>query len=120
MVMVLDPGHITPPNGHDMAWVTEFVLDTYSPSDLQILIYRDDALWQTLSVPVTANVRKPYRIQPPRNTKGYRLRAVVKTTAADAAGSVGFEPYSFRARFRGTGALTDLFVAGGDTEEPAA
>lgn len=108
MVMVLDTGYVVPPNGADMAWVTELLLDCQSPSDLQIEVYKDDTLFDTIDVAVTPNKRTTYRKSTARGTKARRLRFVVKTTASAAAGSVGFEAYSLKARFRGTGNLTEL------------
>ena len=66
-------------------------------------MYLDDRLWTTETVTVTANVRTVYRVPLPRGTKSRRPRIVVKTTAADGAGEIGFDPYMVRVRTRNSG-----------------
>ena len=108
MTMVADPGCIIPAAGGDMAWITEVLIDCISSSDLQLVIYKDDVAQSSITVTVTPGKRTTYRVSVPRGTKARRLRPVILTSAAAAAGSVGFELYRLRVRHRGTGNLTDL------------
>lgn len=99
----LDTGYFVADDPADVVWVQEVELDVNSPSSLEVLLYLDDRLYTTQTVTVTANVRKVYRVPMPRGAKSYRPRIVVRTTAADGAGEVGFDPYFVRVRTRGTG-----------------
>jgi len=103
MTMAVDPGYIVPGNPGDFAWLEEVELDCISPSDLQMLVYRDDVLYTTLGVVVTPDVRTVYRIPVPRETKARRLRLLFQTTAANAESDVGFECYGIRTRLRSSG-----------------
>ena len=78
-------------------------MDANSPSDLEVLIYLDDRLFTTEAVSVTANVRTVYRVPVPRGTKSRRPRVVVRTSAADGAGEIGFDPYFVRVKTRSSG-----------------
>jgi hypothetical protein len=78
-------------------------IDANSPSDLVLQTYLDDRLWDSQDVPVSANVRTVYRVSLPRGAKSRRPRLVVKTSAADGAGEIGFDPYFVRVRTRNTG-----------------
>jgi hypothetical protein len=102
----LDTGYLSAEDPGDLVWLQEIELDVNSPSDLAVLIYLDDTLISTESVSVTANVRTVYRVPVPRGTKSRRPRIVVKTTASDAAGEIGFDPYFVRVRTRNTGNQT--------------
>ena len=99
----LDTGYLVADEPGDVVWLQEVEIDANSPSDLQVLAYLDDRLFTTESVTVTANVRSVYRVPLPRGTKSRRPRLVVKTTAADGAGEVGFDPYFVRVRTRNSG-----------------
>jgi len=99
----LDTGYILPNNPHDVAWLQEVELDANSPSDLTMMLYIDDTLYDTQTVTVTPNVRTMYRIPLPRGSKGRRPRLVFKTTASDGAGEIGFDPYMVRVRARNSG-----------------
>jgi hypothetical protein len=113
-VMVLDTGHIVPPNGGDVAWITEVEIDTYSPADLQMLTYKGSTLFDTATIPVTANIRDVYRLTTVRDSKGRRLRLVFLTTNSNGASNPGFEPYGIRVRHKGAGNLTELPIGAGD------
>jgi len=112
-VMVYDTGHIIAPR-QDLAWINEVEIDVESPADLEMEIWKNGSLWQTLDVPVTANIRDVYTIVCPRQTKGRRLRLVFKTTNSNGEGNVGFEPYGIAVRFRGSGNFTELPLTQGD------
>lgn len=101
--MVVDTGYILPPGDGDITWISEAEIDANSPSDLSLLTYKDDVLYDTQTISVTPNVRTVYRTELPRGTKSKRPRLVVKTTAANGEGSVGFECYFVRVRHRGSG-----------------
>lgn len=112
-VMALDLGYIIPKGG-DLAWLTEAEIDCITRADLSLLIYKDDTLFRTLSVPITATGRTVTRVPLPKNTKSRRLRLVWKTTNDAGEDDPGFEPYGFRVRHRGSGNMTDLPFATGD------
>jgi len=100
----LDTGYLSAEDPGDVVWLQEIEIDANSPSDLSVLIYLDDTQFgDPLDVPVTANVRTVYRVPVPRGAKSRRPRIVVKTTAADAAGEIGFDPYFVRVRTRNSG-----------------
>lgn len=99
----LDTGYLSGDDPSDIIWLQEIEIDANSPSNLQALVYLDDRLWTTETVTVTANVRTVYRVPLPRGTKSRRPRIVVKTTAADGAGEIGFDPYMVRVRTRNSG-----------------
>lgn len=99
----LDTGYLIADEPGDLIWLQEVEIDANSPSDLSLLLYLDDTLYTTESVSVTANVRTVYRVPLPRGSKSRRPRLVVKTTAADAAGEIGFDPYFVRVRERSSG-----------------
>jgi hypothetical protein len=99
----LDTGYILAQDPGDMVWMQEVEIDANSPSNLSCLVYLNDALFTTQTVTVTANVRGVYRVPLPRSTKGLRPRIVVKTSASDGAGEIGFDPYFVRVRARSTG-----------------
>ncbi len=99
--MVVDTDYIIPPEPNDMVWLQEAEVDCISPSNLTLYMYIDDTLYTTQTVTVSANKRSVYIVPLPRGTKGRRPRAVIKTTASDGAGSIGFE--CFRVRFREVG-----------------
>jgi hypothetical protein len=114
-VMVLDLGAVVPDNGSDVAWATQVEIDCHSASDLQLEVYKNDVLHATLDVPVTANVRDVYTVVMPRGTKARRLSFILKTTAADGSGQIGFECYSFKVRHGITGNQTELVIGQGDS-----
>jgi hypothetical protein len=99
----LDTGYLVADDPSDIVWLQEVEIDANSPSDLSVLVYLDDRLFTTEAVGVTANVRSVYRVPLPRGTKSRRPRIVVKTTAADGAGEIGFDPYFVRVRTRNSG-----------------
>lgn len=99
----LDTGYIVADDPADVVWLQEVEVDANSPSDLSVLVYLDDRLYTTESVSATANVRTVYRVSLPRGTKSRRPRIVVKTSAADGAGEVGFDPYFVRVKTRNSG-----------------
>ena len=114
-VMFLDSGYIIPPDGTDLAWITDVEFDVQSPVDLTMKIYKDGGvLHDTATISVTANQRDVYRIQPIRGTKGRRLRFTFETTNSSGEGNIGFEPYGLRIRFKGSGNFTELGIGGGD------
>jgi hypothetical protein len=102
----LDTGYLSSEDPGDLVWLQEIELDANSPSDLSALVYLDDVLFTTETVTVTPNVRTVYRVPLPRGTKSRRPRIVVKTTAADGAGEIGFDPYFVRVRTRNSGNQT--------------
>jgi hypothetical protein len=102
----LDTGYLSSEDPGDLVWLQEIELDVNSPSDLSALVYLDDVLFTTETVTVTPNVRTVYRVPLPRGTKSRRPRIVVKTTAADGAGEIGFDPYFVRVRTRNSGNQT--------------
>lgn len=99
----LDTGYVVGNDPADLVWLQEVEIDANSPSDLVLMTYLDDRLFDTQTVTVTADVRSVYRVQLPRGSKSRRPRLVVKTSAADGAGEVGFDPYFVRVRTRDTG-----------------
>lgn len=99
----LDTGYFVGDDPSDLMWLQEIEIDANSPSDLYALVYLDDTLYTTETVTVTANVRTVYRVPLPRGTKSRRPRIVVKTSASDGAGEVGFDPYFVRVRTRNSG-----------------
>jgi len=99
----LDTGYLMADDPGDIVWLQEIEVDANSPSDLSALVYLDDVLYTTESIAVTANVRTVYRVPLPRGTKSRRPRIVVKTSAADGAGEIGFDPYFVRVRTRNSG-----------------
>lgn len=99
----LDTGYILGNDPADVVWLQEVEVDANSPSNLSVLVYLDDTLFTTESVSVTANIRTVYRVPLPRGTKSRRPRIVVKTTASDGAGEIGFDPYFVRVRTRSSG-----------------
>jgi hypothetical protein len=99
----LDTGYFQGDDPSDVIWLQEVEVDANSPSDLSVLVYLDDALFTTEAVTVTANVRTVYRVPLPRGAKSRRPRIVLKTTAADGAGEIGFDPYFVRVRTRSSG-----------------
>jgi hypothetical protein len=113
-VMVLDTGFIIPPNDGDLVWLTEVEIDTWSPANLLMKVYKDGSLFDTATIPVTPNSRDVYRVNTIRNTKGRRLRIVFTTTNPDGPEDQGFEPYRLRARHKGAGNLTELPFGSGD------
>ena len=113
-VMRLDLGHIIPPNGGDLSWVNEVEIDTYSPADLQMKIYKGGSLFDTLTVPVTAGIRDVYTVVCPRGTKDRRLQIVFETTNDAGEENPGFEPYGVKVRHAGSGNATELSIGGGD------
>jgi hypothetical protein len=102
----LDTGYFVGDDPSDVVWLQELEVDANSPSNLEVLVYLDDRLYTTETVTVTANVRTVYRVPLPRGTKSRRPRVVVKTSAADGAGEIGFDPYFVRARTRNSGNQT--------------
>jgi hypothetical protein len=113
-VMVLDTGHLIPPNNGDLAWVVESEIDCISPVDLTLTVYKDDVLHASIPVVVKPNVRSVYRSIMPRGTKARRLRLVFTTTNADGDSNPGFEPYFVRVRHAGSGNMTELPIGQGD------
>lgn len=99
----LDTGYFQGDDPSDLIWLQEVEVDANSPSDLEVLIYLDDRLFTTEAVSVTANVRTVYRVPVPRGTKSRRPRVVVRTSAADGAGEIGFDPYFVRVKTRSSG-----------------
>jgi len=99
----LDTGYLIAEEPGDMVWLQEIEIDANTPSNLYALVYLDDQLYTTQTVTVTANVRTVYRVPLPRGTKSRRPRIVVKTSASDGAGEVGFDPYFVRVRTRSSG-----------------
>jgi hypothetical protein len=99
----LDTGYVIADDPADIVWLQEVEIDANSPSNLVLQTYLDDRLWDTQTVSVTANVRSVYRVPLPRGSKSRRPRLVVKTSAADGAGEVGFDPYFVRVRTRDSG-----------------
>jgi hypothetical protein len=99
----LDTGYFQGDDPSDLIWLQEAEIDANSPSDLAVMVYLDDALYTTQTVTVTPNVRTVYRVPLPRGTKSRRPRIVVKTSAADGAGEIGFDPYFVRVRTRSSG-----------------
>lgn len=99
----LDTGYLVADDPADVVWLQEIEVDANSPSDLSALVYLDDVLFTTETVTVTANVRTVYRVPLPRGTKSRRPRIVIKTSAADGAGEIGFDPYFVRVRTRNSG-----------------
>jgi len=102
-MVYLDTGYLQGNDPSDVIWLQEVEVDANSPSDLEVLVYLDDRLYTTESVTVTANVRTVYRVPLPRGCKSRRPRIVVRTTAADGAGEIGFDPYFVRVRTRSSG-----------------
>jgi hypothetical protein len=99
----LDTGYFVADDPADIVWLQEVEIDANSPSDLYVMVYLDDRLFTTETVSVTANVRTVYRVPIPRGAKARRPRIVVKTSAADGAGEIGFDPYFVRVRTRTSG-----------------
>lgn len=99
----LDTGYLVADDPADLVWLQEVEIDANSPTDLSVLLYLDDRLFTTESVVVTANVRSVYRVPLPRGSKSRRPRIVVRTTAADGAGEIGFDPYFVRVRTSNSG-----------------
>jgi hypothetical protein len=99
----LDTGYLVADDPADVVWLQEVEVDANTPSDLWVDVYLDDRLYSSQSVPVTANVRKVYRVPLPRGCKSTRPRLVVRTSAADGAGEIGFDPYFVRVRTRNSG-----------------
>jgi len=99
----LDTGYLVADDPADLVWLQEVEIDANSPSNLSVLLYLDDRLFTTEAVAVTANVRSVYRVPLPRGSKSRRPRLVVKTTAADGAGEIGFDPYFVRVRTANSG-----------------
>jgi hypothetical protein len=104
----LDTGYIVADDPADVVWLQELEIDANSPSDLEALVYLDDRLYTTQSVPVSSNVRTVYRVPLPRGTKSRRPRIVIRTSAADGAGEIGFDPYMVRIRTRNSGNQSSL------------
>jgi len=102
-MVYLDTGYFQGNDPADVIWLQEVEIDASSPSDLEVLVYLDDRLYATESVSVTANVRSVYRVPLPRGCKSRRPRVVVRTSAADGAGEIGFDPYFVRVRTRSSG-----------------
>lgn len=102
----LDTGYLSAEEPGDIVWLQEAEIDANSPSDLYLQVYLDDVLYATETVTVTPNVRTVYRVPLPRGSKSRRPRLVVKTSAADAAGEIGFDPYFVRVRTRNSGNQT--------------
>jgi hypothetical protein len=113
-VMRLDTGFIIPPQGTDLAWINQVEIDTYSPVDLQMLVFKNGVIYDTVDIPVNPNKRDVYTIVPKRGTKGRRLQLVFVTTNSAGEGDVGFEPYGIRVRHAGSGNVTELPIGGGD------
>lgn len=99
----LDTGYIVADDPSDLVWLQELEVDANTPSDLYAMVYLDDVLYTTETITATANVRTVYRVPLPRGTKSRRPRVVIKTSASDGAGEIGFDPYFVRARTRNTG-----------------
>lgn len=99
----LDTGYVIADDPADVVWLQEVEIDANSPSDLWVQVYLDDRQYCSELVSVTANVRSVYRVPLPRGCKARRPRIVVKTSAADGAGEVGFDPYFVRVRTRNSG-----------------
>lgn len=114
-VMVLDLGEMIPAQGSDVGWATQVEIDCESGSDLLLEIYKNGVLHATRPVPVTPNERDVYTVVMPRKTHARRLGFVLKTTAADGSGQIGFECYSFKVRHGATGNQTELMVGQGDS-----
>jgi hypothetical protein len=114
-VMVLDLGEMIPSQGTDIGWATQVEIDCDSGSDLLLEIYKNGVLHATRPVPVTPNVRDVYTVVMPRKTHARRLGFVLKTTAADGSGQIGFECYSFKIRHGVTGNDTELMIGQGDS-----
>lgn len=113
-VVVLDGGYILPRDGANMAWLAESEFDCQSASDLSLLIYKDDVLWRTLPISVTPGVRTLYITTLPNGTKARRLRLMLKAVNGNGSGPVGFEPFGWRVRHRGSGGAIELPIAQGD------
>ena len=107
-MMVVDTGYIIPPEPSDMAWLQEAEVDCMSASDLSLEVYLDDVLYTTQPVTVKPNVRSVYPVPLPRGTKGRRPRLLLRTTAADGAGQIGFECWRMRVRLRGSGNMIEI------------
>lgn len=99
----LDTGYLVAESPGDIIWLQEIEIDANALADLLALVYLDDRLYTTETVTVSANVRTVYRVPLPRGTKSRRPRIVVKTSAADGAGEIGFDPYFVRVKTRGSG-----------------
>lgn len=113
-VMVLDLGELVP-GGSDVGWATQVEIDCQSGSDLSLEIYKNGVLHATRPVPITPNVRDVYTVVMPRKTHARRLGFVLKTTAADGAGQIGFECWSVKVRHGVTGNATELMTGQGDS-----
>ena len=107
-MMVVDTGYIIPPEPSDMAWLQEAEVDCMSASDLSLEVYLDDVLYTTQPVTVKPNVRSVYPVPLPRGTKGRRPRLLLRTTAADGSGQIGFECWRMRVRLRGSGNMIEI------------
>lgn len=104
MVMAVDTGYLLPDEPKEMVWLREVEIDAFSPVDLQVVPYLDDVASTPLPVKVTApNRRSVYRISFKKGLKARRPRLLVRTTNANGAGNIGFEPYMIRAKFKHTG-----------------
>jgi len=53
-------------------------------------------------------VRSVYPVPLPRGTKGRRPRLLLRTTAADGSGQIGFECWRMRVRLRGSGNMIEI------------
>jgi hypothetical protein len=106
-VMVLDTGTLSPSGPSRMVWFKEVEIDCISPANLEMDIYLNDVLKDTVTITVTPNKRAAYRTEVPKGCKASAPRLVFRTTNADATGDVGFEPYRVRIKERGTGTATE-------------
>jgi hypothetical protein len=106
-VMYIDTGAISAAEPGRFSWLRQVEVDCISPADLKLLIYIDDVLVETLPITVLPNRRHNYRVSLPRGVKGSRPRLVIQTTASDAAGNVGFEPYAVRIKTANSGNESD-------------
>lgn len=113
--MVIDFGEILPTQGEDRVWATQVEIDMRSQSDCELLVYKEDILHATLPITVLPSQRTSYTVHMPRNTHARRLGMVLKTTADDGAGRIGFEVYSCKVRHAITGNVTELNIGTGDS-----
>lgn len=109
MLMAADTGYIIPPGDSDFLWLQELEIDCISSSDLEVEVFLDDTSYAVLPVSVTATgKRKVYIVPMPRGTKSDRVRAMIRTTAADGSGAVGFECFRIRGRQVGSGNMFEI------------
>ena len=100
----LDTGYILPQDPQDLVWIQEVEFDANCSEDFTMKVYRNDALYYTVTQTVSpTSVRDVHRLPVPRQTKGERIRLVFESATDNGEGDIGFDPYMVRVRVRSTG-----------------